>query len=69
MMDYQLDKVTWDRISGFAMIFSVLSTTHVGPLPDLVASSPQIEVAPCVDLTASASVDLMTVVLLNNDSY
>lgn len=39
VMDYRLDKVTRDRVLAFVTIFSVLSTIHPSPLPDLPTSS------------------------------
>lgn len=57
MMDYQLDKVTRDRVSTFATISSLLSMIHAAPLPNLGASSLQFKKASGGDLTASTSVD------------
>lgn len=56
-MDYQLNKVTRDRVSAFITNSLVLRTIHSGLLPNLGASSLQFGVASSGDLTASASVD------------
>lgn len=57
MIDYQLNKVTRDRVSGFTTISLVLSTIHTSNHPDLGASSLQFGAMSSGNLTTSASVD------------
>lgn len=63
MIDYQIDKVTRDKVPIFAIISLVSCTIHVGPLPDVGASFLQFEVASGGVLAAFASVDLLIVTI------
>lgn len=59
-MDYQLEKVTLDRVSIFATISSISRTMHTDPLLDLGVSSLQFDVTSSGDLTASVDSPIVT---------